>query len=59
MDYKCGVCGEKVEGDLISFKNHTEDHILDIMKKDHPQWVDENGVCRKCLDYYRKQLTGE
>ncbi len=59
MEYKCDVCGQKVEGGFLALKDHTEDHIVDIIKKDHPQWVDENGVCVKCLDHYRKQLKGE
>ncbi len=58
MDYKCGVCGEVVKDDLRVFMNHTEDHIVEIIKQAHPEWVEENGMCHKCLDYYKLQMKG-
>lgn len=57
MSYKCAVCGTEVD-DLTKFTQHTETHIVDVIKKKHPDWVEKNGLCRKCLDYYRKQIKG-
>lgn len=59
MEYICGVCGERLNRDLLGFKKHTEEHIVEIVKKDNPQWVEESGICPKCLEYYQKQLKGE
>lgn len=58
MDYKCGVCNEIVHGDFKVFIDHTEGHIVDIISQKHPEWVQKNGLCRKCLDYYRKEMKG-
>lgn len=58
MEYQCSVCQESVEGDLISLKEHTEGHIVDVIKEKHPEWTDEDGICQKCLDYYRNQIKG-
>ncbi len=58
MSYKCSVCGKTVSADLSKFVQHTERHIVDLIKKQHPDWVEDNGVCRKCMDYYRKQMKG-
>lgn len=58
MEYKCGVCQEKVEGDLLVYINHTEKHIIDEIKDSHPDWVEKNGICRKCVEYYRGQMRG-
>lgn len=59
MEYTCGVCGEKVEGDPSEYVNHTEKHIVDAIQSDHPEWGGEDGVCQKCLEYYHKQLKGD
>ena len=59
MEYICGVCGEKIKDDLVLFKNHTEKHIIDLVKKEHPNWVEKNGMCRNCLDYYKGELKGK
>ena len=59
MQYKCSVCGEKIDGGPLVFIKHTEIHIINHIKKDHPDWVEESGVCPKCENYYRQQLKGE
>jgi len=59
MAYSCSVCGQSVEGDLITFTDHTEDHIMEEIKKSHPEWSSGSGVCQKCVDYYRSQIKGE
>lgn len=59
MQYKCSVCGEKVDGDLLAYIKHTETHIINHIKKDHPDWIEKNGLCPKCENFYRRQLEGE
>jgi hypothetical protein len=53
------MCGKKVQRELMVFISHTEDHIAEEIKKKHPEWKEESGVCRKCLDYYKEQLKGQ
>ena len=59
MTYKCSVCGESVEDDLLVYINHTEKHIADEIQANHPDWAGEDGICNKCVEYYRKQMQGE
>ncbi len=59
MEYTCGVCRMKVPRDLLVFKDHTEAHIADEIKKNHPEWVEADGVCRKCLAHFKKAMKGE
>ena len=59
MKYKCDVCGKSVEGDLLVYINHTEKHIIEEIQSVHPEWIHEDGVCHKCIDYYRKQMKGD
>ena len=48
-----------VPRDLLVFKRHTEGHIADEIKKSHPEWAEEDGVCRKCLAHFKKAIRGE
>jgi len=58
MKYECGVCGQVVEGDSLKFIDHNEQHIVDLVKTKHPDWQEKDGVCGKCVDYYRDQIKG-
>ncbi len=48
----CPLCGSQVTKD--SFKDHfeAEKYVLERIAKDHPDWKEENGGCKKCLEYY-------
>jgi len=59
MRYICPVCNRSMERDLLVFLSHTEGHIVDEIKKSHPSWVGSDGICRKCHDFYRKQIQPE
>lgn len=52
------MCKQKVAGGLVPLTEHTERHIVDLIKIKHPEWIEDNGVCKKCLDYYKQQLKG-
>ena len=58
MAYICAVCGDSASEELQQYIDHTERHIIDIIKKKHPEWVEKDGLCRKCLDYYKKEIKG-
>jgi len=58
MKYQCSVCNESIKDDLLVYINHTESHIIDEIKTKHPDWVEQDGICRKCVDYYKKQMKG-
>jgi hypothetical protein len=56
MDFICPTCGKHLPRDLKHIIPHTEEHIIDEIKKKHPDWIEKNGMCSKCYDYYKKQL---
>jgi len=58
MGYQCSVCQETVQDDLLVYIDHTEKHIMDEIKANHPDWVEKDGVCQKCVDYYKGQMKG-
>ena len=57
--YRCPLCGRTMERNLVLFLNHTDQHVIDQVKKEHPEWVSKDGVCKPCAEYYRRQLSGE
>jgi len=44
----CKLCGQ--ESDSIC--EITEQWILKIIILEHPEWVEEDGACPKCTEYY-------
>ncbi len=44
----CGLCGH----DSPNLSQIAEDYVLDLIRRDHPEWVRENGACPECLAYY-------
>ena len=58
MEYICDLCGKNIKGDSLVFIDHSEQHIVDIIKSKHPEWIETDGICQKCFEYYRKQLRG-
>lgn len=58
MTYVCSVCKQKVSGDMMVYVAHTENHVMDLIKRDHPDWIEKDGLCAKCADYYRGEIKG-
>ena len=58
-EFICPTCGEKMPRDLGFILPHTEKHIVDVIKTEHPSWVEGNGICKKCYEYYKKQMHSE
>ena len=56
MDFICPVCKKAISRDLSVVITHTEEHIVNIIKKKHPDWVEKDGLCKRCHEYYKKQL---
>lgn len=50
MDGKkiCKLCGQEADS-LCEF---TEQWLLKIIILEHPEWVEEDGACPKCTEYY-------
>ena len=58
MNFECPVCGEIIPYDLKVIMPHTEKHIVDVIKKRNPNWVEDDGICKKCFVYYKEQMRG-
>jgi len=56
MDFICPTCGKHIPRDLLIIIPHTEEHIVEVIKKEHPEWIGQDGICKKCYEYYKEQL---
>ncbi|MFA6349363.1 MAG: hypothetical protein WCY12_00345 [Candidatus Omnitrophota bacterium] len=54
MKYKCQICEREID-DYISLAHiKSEEYLLELIQKDHPEWVGKGKTCHKCVEYYRK-----
>jgi len=56
---KCPVCGVEVVRDVSAFLDHTKQHILDVVRSRHPEWIARDGSSARCGEYYEEQLAPE
>ena len=45
---KCPLCNKEAD-DLYHIAEQT---VLDMIKRDHPEWIESDGACKKCIEYY-------
>jgi len=57
-EFVCPTCNKEMPRDLLVVVPHTEEHVIDVIKKRHPKWTEENGVCKKCYEFYKTQMKG-
>jgi uncharacterized protein YbaR (Trm112 family) len=50
---KCPLCKQEVSENLLELHSRKEKMIIELIKKKNPGWVEKDGACPKCLEYYR------
>jgi len=49
----CSLCDAPVEGRTLASPQKLENRIIDLIKKDRPEWEGKRGICANCLEQYR------
>ena len=44
----CVLCKE----DAPSLDEKIEDLVMDMIKRNNPNWVESDGACKRCVVYY-------
>jgi hypothetical protein len=58
-ELRCPLCGETVPEDEILAHAGKDDArfrdglVIARIKQDHPDWVEADGACPKCIEYYQ------
>ncbi|OGX15255.1 MAG: hypothetical protein A2166_00535 [Omnitrophica WOR_2 bacterium RBG_13_41_10] len=56
MKYKCQICNREID-DFASLAHiKTEEYLLELIRRDHPEWHESKQTCHKCVDYYRQLI---
>lgn len=51
-EIKCPLCSARVDKETFYNHFHAEKYVLDVIAQSYPEWKEEDGTCKKCLDYY-------
>lgn len=49
---RCQVCGDEVHEELLGLHEEAERWWLRRIRREDPEWVEEDGSCPRCLEYY-------
>lgn len=55
--YTCPICSRAVDEASMLTHVKAEEYILDLIKKDHPEWKADQGTCPECIAYYRELIN--
>ncbi|MFH0762353.1 MAG: hypothetical protein V1925_00490 [Candidatus Omnitrophota bacterium] len=54
MTYKCQICGREIDEFVSIAHAKAEEYLIELIKRDHPEWNKEHDTCHKCVEYYRR-----
>lgn len=52
--YRCQICNRDIDEVAALTHIKSEEYIIELIKKDHPEWAKDKKICQQCLDYYRR-----
>ena len=55
--YKCRICGRMIHETHSLEHAKAEEYLIDLIRKDHPQWKQKDSACKECIEYYRKLIN--
>ena len=44
----------QIEESSISLEEQVEASVIDMIKTNNPEWVESDGSCEKCMEYYER-----
>lgn len=50
----CPVCGKLEPTEIVDVCTSAYGYLIERIKKDHPEWIEKDGACPKCIEYYKK-----
>jgi len=53
--YVCNICNREIDEEVGLVHVKTEEYLLELIKRDHPEWKDDKA-CHHCVEYYRELI---
>lgn len=53
----CPLCEQQVDEFKYDLHESVDRVVLDWIRRQHPDWVEEDGACPRCLEYYRQMKS--
>jgi len=50
----CPLCKKEMEDSVVNVCTDAYEYVVGRIKEEHPDWVEKDGACPKCLEYYKK-----
>lgn len=50
----CPVCKKETNASMVDICTSAYKYIINRIKTDHPEWVEKDGACPRCIEYYKK-----
>lgn len=54
--YQCQICSRAVHQQHALEHIKAEEYLINLIKKDHPQFQHKGPTCQECIEYYRKLI---
>lgn len=54
--HTCQICGRKIDDTLSLAHIRAEEYIIELIRRDHPEWNKDRGTCDLCVEYYRELI---
>ena len=60
MDEKkyCPICKKQEKVSIVDVCKDAYEWLVNKIKEEHPEWVEKDGACPKCIEYYKKLPDG-
>ncbi len=52
----CPLCHDQVEKLFYRFHLDGERRVFDWIRRQNPDWLEGDGICSRCVDYYRTEI---
>ena len=52
----CQICGREIDDSVALAHIKAEEYIIELIRKEHPEWDKEKTTCDLCLEYYRELI---
>ena len=53
----CPLCSDRVDRLVYRFHVESESEVIHRIKTDHTDWVENDGACSRCVDYYHTEVV--